>query len=113
MKVIIAGSRSIADYDSLTNAVCQSRFKPTEIVSGAATGVDKLGEKWAALHEVPVKLFMPHWGEHGKQAGILRNIAMAEYADALIALWDGNSSGTAHMITCAVRRRLKVYVVTL
>ena len=35
---------------------------------------------------------------------------MANYADALIAFWDGNSKGTKHMIELAKSRGLKVYV---
>lgn len=47
----------------------------------------------------------------GKKAGIFRNIAMAEYAHALIAFWDGESKGTAHMIQAARERGLVVRVV--
>jgi hypothetical protein len=35
---------------------------------------------------------------------------MAEYADALIAFWDGESTGTANMIEEAEKRNLKVIV---
>lgn len=35
---------------------------------------------------------------------------MAEYADALIAFWDGKSKGTKNMIEEAEKRNLKVIV---
>lgn len=35
---------------------------------------------------------------------------MADYADALIAIWDGESRGTANMIEEAEKRGLKVFV---
>jgi hypothetical protein len=35
---------------------------------------------------------------------------MAMYADALIALWDGSSRGTRHMIKVANMQGLKVHV---
>jgi hypothetical protein len=35
---------------------------------------------------------------------------MARYADALIAVWDGKSKGTFHMMVEAKRRGLKVFV---
>ena len=41
---------------------------------------------------------MPRWNRYGRKAGILRNRKMAKYADALIAVWDGLSRGTANMI---------------
>jgi hypothetical protein len=35
---------------------------------------------------------------------------MADYADALIALWDGKSGGTRHMIKTARERSLMIYI---
>ena len=35
---------------------------------------------------------------HDKAAGPIRNRQMAEYADYLIAFWDGESRGTRNMI---------------
>jgi hypothetical protein len=35
---------------------------------------------------------------------------MAYYADALIAVWDGKSPGTKHMIKIATELGLKVYI---
>ena len=35
---------------------------------------------------------------------------MAEYADALVAFWDGNSPGTKHMIKVAKEKKLDVRV---
>ena len=35
---------------------------------------------------------------------------MAEYADALIAVWDGESRGTKNMIDEATSRNLKLFV---
>lgn len=113
MKVIVAGSRTIRDYDVVSSAIVQSGFKVSEIVSGGATGVDSLGGKWANFHEIPVKAFIAQWGALGKKAGILRNTEMANYAEALVAIWDGYSSGTANMIEQALRRKLKLYVVTV
>ena len=43
-------------------------------------------------------------------AGKIRNQAMADAADALVALWDGNSGGTADMIRRARAAGLKVFV---
>jgi hypothetical protein len=35
---------------------------------------------------------------------------MSEYAEALIAVWDGRSKGTRNIITLARRKGLKVFV---
>jgi glycerophosphoryl diester phosphodiesterase len=38
---------------------------------------------------------------------------MGDYADALVAVWDGSSRGTAHMIKYAKEKGLKVHVYDL
>lgn len=112
MKTIIAGSRTIKDMQSLILAIEASGFASliTEVVSGGARGIDLLGEQWAIDNEIPVKRFIPEWERFGKPAGIFRNLQMANYAEALIAIWDGKSKGTLHMINSAKEKGLKVYV---
>ena len=43
MKCIIAGSRTINDYDILVKAIKESGFAISEIVSGEAAGPDTIG----------------------------------------------------------------------
>lgn len=109
MKVIIAGSRTIHSLPRVARAIKDSGFVVTEVVSGGAQGVDRLGELWADFYGIPVKLFTPDWSQ-GKKAGPLRNEAMAAYGEALVAVWDGTSTGTADMIRRAKAHGLKVYV---
>jgi hypothetical protein len=112
MKTIIAGSRGIEDIAVVAAAVEASGFRDriTEVVSGAARGVDRLGEQWAASVGIPVKSCPADWKRQGRGAGLVRNREMADYADALIAIWDGKSRGTRNMIELAEARGLKVFV---
>lgn len=110
MKVIIAGSRDITDMAEINAAIADSKFEITEVVCGMARGVDLLGKAWANYLGIPVTQFPADWDRYGKRAGYRRNIEMGEYADALIAVWDGVSLGTKHMIDIARARRLRVYV---
>lgn len=98
MKVIIAGSRNIQDRGAVGRAIASAPFTITEVVSGTARGVDTIAENIAATKGYPVKLFPADWDKYGKPAGAIRNKEMADYADALIAVWDGESKGTRHMI---------------
>ena len=112
MKVIIAGSRDIEDFDLVVQAVEDSGFEITEVVSGKARGIDSLGEKWALENDIPVKEFPAAWrvdGRYNPNAGPERNIQMARYADALIAITYG-SSGTSHMIKVAKMQGLQVHI---
>ena len=110
MKVIIAGSRTISDRESVEAAIKASGFEITEVVCGMARGVDTEGFNWAKDNNIPVKEFHADWEKYGRAAGPIRNKQMAEYADALIAFWDGKSRGTKHMIDLAKRANLKVRI---
>jgi len=113
MKVIIAGSRSITDFETIKKAIECCPFSITEVVSGGAKGVDVLGEKYAGEEKIPLRVFRAlwnkldspgaviktnSWGKYNVKAGLDRNERMGDYADALIAVWDGSSTGTRHMI---------------
>lgn len=119
MKTIIAGSRDAGpDRAYIGIGFCwgmmvKAGMQVTEIVSGGARGPDSFGESIGADYGVPVKLMKADWDNltapgavvkvhNGKRynakAGTDRNSAMAAYADALIAIWDGKSSGTRDMI---------------
>ena len=113
MRVIIAGSRDVTDLKHVILAVHNSKFEVTEIVSGAARGVDTLGEMWAEENNIPVTLFPADWDKYGKSAGYKRNEEMAKHADGLIAIRKNMSKGTTHMIDIATKAGLSVYVVDL
>jgi len=110
MKVIIAGSRDIADMSKVEAAIRHSKFKITEVVGGGCSGVDRLGWRWAVDNKIPFTLFKANWNRYGKYAGPIRNREMACYADALIAVWDGKSRGTRSMLNEAAEKGLKVYL---
>lgn len=113
MKVIVAGSRTIDDYALFWRAMEKAleiiRFgNIDEVVRGCAKGVDKMAGMWATQVGLPVKYFKADWETDGRGAGYVRNYRMAQYADALIAIWDGSSPGTLHMINTARSQGLQV-----
>jgi len=119
MIVIIAGSRSIRDMAVLEQAIESSKYDITEVVSGGAGGVDSLGEEWALKHRIRLgpDFSVPDYEwKKSRAAGIRRNEKMAKYVASspqgggLIAVWDGTSPGTKHMIGVAREYRLLVYV---
>jgi hypothetical protein len=113
VKVIIAGSRSVQDYNEVLDAIAASNYEITEVVSGGAGGVDSLGEEYAIENGLKLAYFKVHsydWKQQGKRAGHLRNQRMVRYADALIAVWDGRSPGTRNCIQQARAQGILVYV---
>ena len=114
MKVIIAGGRNFDNYDLLCRKADNilSRQSEIEIVSGAAKGADKLGERYAEERGYKITRFPADWGTFGNSAGYRRNVEMAVYGDALIAFWDGESKGTEHMIDIARTHSLPIRIVS-
>jgi len=110
MKTIIAGGRTLVDPSLVEGAMATCPWTPTEIVSGGASGVDGLGEAWATSNNIPIQRFPAQWKKHGRAAGPIRNREMAEYAEALVAIWDGKSKGTKSMIGEARKRDLVVHI---
>lgn len=103
MKLIVAGSRNLTDIELFNSSMAKflERHPNTqidEIVSGAAKGPDSNAILYAKENNIPVKEFPADRNKYGKKAGPIRNEQMAEYADGLLAIWDGKSSGTRNMI---------------
>lgn len=111
MKLIIAGSRGIKMWTlTLDKQIKKFKIKNiTEIVSGGARGMDHSGEIWAKLNNIPIKRFLPNWDKYQLAAGPIRNKEMAEYADALLIVWDGESKGSANMIKTMKSLKKPVY----
>lgn len=111
MKVIVAGGRNITNSNLVYKAINNSGFDITELVHGCCRGVDTIAKEFAEKNNIPhtKEKFKPDWSK-GKLGPLIRNKQMAEYSDALIAVWDGFSSGTANMIANACKRGLKIYI---
>ena len=115
-KVIIAGSRGFSNY-KLLKETCNNTLREKKkthnviIISGHAKGADTLGEKYANDEGFDLEIFPADWKKFGKSAGFRRNEQMAEFADGLIAFWDGESHGTKHMIDIATEKGIKTKIV--
>jgi hypothetical protein len=109
MRTIIAGSRTINDAFALEKAIELSGFAITKVICGGAQGADRLGEKYAFSHDLPIQYFLPDWVNLGSAAGPIRNSEMANNADALILVWDGKSRGSSDMLKKATAKGLKIY----
>lgn len=119
MRIIIAGSRDVTDYEIVRQAVIHSGYwkefgKSIEVVSGTARGVDRLGEEFARKNGLACHRFPADWDTHGKAGGIIRNKYMGDFAKEgdgrLLAIWDGQSRGTKQMIEYARDIGLKGFV---
>ena len=89
MKLLVVGSRSITSVD--LSQYIQSDVDT--IISGGADGIDSLAEHYADLHRISKYILRPQYNIYGRAAPLKRNEQMVDMADAVLAIWDGDSKG--------------------
>ena len=116
-RVIIAGGRDFDDYEYMSTKLNelfkdQNMFnnKAIKVISGMAKGADTLGIRYADEHKLTKILFPANWKVYPRIGGFLRNYDMLSIATHLITFWDGESSGTKHMIEIAQMKGIPVWV---
>ena len=106
MKTAVVGSRSL-------NVKFLWHYVPTcatEIVSGGAKGIDTLAKSYAEEIGCKYTEFLPDYEKYGKAAPIRRNDEIVDYADIVIAMWDGESKGTKYVIDICKKTRKSLIV---
>lgn len=109
MKLAIIGSRGIIVEDIewyLPDGV-------DEIVSGGAKGADLCAKEYAKKNDIKYTEFLPDYNRYGRAAPIKRNDEIINYADEVIAFWDGASKGTQYTVKRAQKLGKKVTVIIL
>ena len=94
MKLLVVGSRSIADFDL-------TPYIPPDvdtIISGGAIGIDSLAEQYADLHRISKFILRPQYYLYGRTAPLKRNEQMVDMADAVLIIWDGQSKGVQYTL---------------
>ena len=97
MKLLIAGSRSITDFDL-------SPYIPPgvdTVISGGAGRIDDLAERYADVHRLSKYIVRPRYDLYGRAAPLKRNEQMVDMADAVLVIWDGHSKGTQYTLKYA------------
>ena len=109
MKTAIIGSRGITNIDV-------GMYLPEgtdEIVSGGAKGVDTLARDYAVQHGIKLTEFLPDYSRYKRGAPLKRNEQIIEYADVILAFWDGQSKGTKFVIDKAEKIGKEVRVIVI
>ena len=118
-RIIIAGSRNMTDYGLMKKTWADYlkrhglEANEIHIISGGAPGADSLAERLAKEERIAITVFKADWKKHGRAAGPIRNRAMAENADALLAFLQENSKGTANMVQQAKKHGLDVTIINI
>ena len=65
---------------------------------------------YAIRNNIPLKEFLPEYNKYGNAAPLKRNLLIIDYADIVLAFWDGKSRGTKYVIDNCHKRNVKVVV---
>lgn len=109
MKLLIAGSRSITNFDI-------SPYIPPDtdlIISGGAGGVNTLVESYADKHRISKLILRPQYNIYRRATPLKRNEQMVELFDAVLIFWDGISRGTKHTIDYADKTGKPITVISV
>lgn len=110
----IIGSRGFNNYSyakkEILDIIQKNKIPITKIISGGASGADKIAEIFAKNFNVQIEVIAPDWSK-GKQAGVIRNTDIIKKSDCIIAFWDGKSKGTLDSINKAKRLNKKLFIV--
>ncbi len=104
MRVAVIGSRGLR-VDHLEDYLPED---VTEIISGGARGIDTCAKNYALAHGLKLTEFLPEYEKYGRGAPLRRNITIIEYADLVLAFWDGTSRGTKYVIDTCKQRNIPV-----
>lgn len=106
MKVAVIGSRGLR-VDNLEKYLPK---ETTEIVSGGARGIDTRAREYAVKNKIKLTEFLPEYEKYGRSAPIKRNLLIIDYADYVLAFWDGKSHGTKYVIDNCKKKNKRVRV---
>lgn len=109
MKIAVIGSRNL----QINNLQKYLPEGVTEIVSGGAKGVDTNAKEYAQANHIPLKEFLPDYRRFGRGTPLKRNLQIIEYADQVLAFWDGKSHGTKYVIDHCRKIRTPVTVIVV
>ncbi len=107
MKLLIAGSRGITDFNLAQHIPPEA----TVIISGGAKGIDTLAEKYADEHGLEKIIIKPNYPKYHRGAPLKRDEEMVELADEVIVIWDGASKGSKYTADYAKKKNKPVTVI--
>lgn len=97
MSVLVCGSRDYRDKIRLYNELNRvfSDDKYSDMLTGGATGADRLAEDFAREHGIPCLSIPADWTKYGKIAGPIRNSEMIARKPLLVVAFSSQATLTA------------------
>lgn len=118
VRMVITGDVEFVSYTQFQTAVKHVLLKEhidvskLTIVSNIARGPGRLAMRYAIENHIDIKCIPADWAEFGRQARVIRDTQMAEYAAKGVALvfWNEFLDNTRHTVDILKTHGLKVYI---
>lgn len=105
----IVGSRQYDNYEHfcflVDKFIVHHRLTILKLISGDAPGIDQMTEDYAIDRGYAFEYYPADWDAHGKAAGFIRNQTIVDKCTNVLAISDGETSGTQDTITKALKAR--------
>lgn len=112
-KLAIVGSRYVKQRSHIIQMIDQfikECGEPSMIVSGGASGVDRIAKEYAIEHDIQYVEFPANWDIYGRGAGPIRNKQIVENSDIVFAFPSQSSKGTLNTMMLAKMMNKKLIV---
>jgi hypothetical protein len=104
-KIIIAGTAwHVPEPEEIGLSMVEAGFQITEVVSSGEVGASAAGREWAWRHDLLLLVFNPD------PTKPKRNAEMANYADGLLAWWDGRSKEVGDLVARMISLNKPVWI---
>lgn len=113
MRLAVIGSRSITNEKFVFQVLDSYKDEISVLITGGATGIDQIAERWALQNGIPTILHIPDWNQYGKSAGIIRNKLIADDCEQCLAFWDGESKGTKSTIDICTKLNKSINIIPI
>lgn len=112
MKIIMFTGHRDKVTETANLEVVAGLYEESQWIHGGAKGFDQQVEAFAKAHNIPTEVFAPDYSKHNyKQAPIIRNKAMLNICDIVVACYDGRNHGGTHMVVTEAKRLGKKLVI--
>lgn len=109
-RVLVCGGRNYDRWPEVRDTLNNARDVRgvSLIITGGASGADRLAERWAQHERIPVCVFPANWQFLGRKAGPLRNQAMLDFAKPHLVVAFPGGRGTEDMVNRAIAAGLPI-----
>lgn len=118
MNIIISGNRSYMDYRHVIDTLDEilpdiHNGQQIKVLTGHNNGVDAIVREFTNIRNIKSSVYTPLWDSYGRNAGPIRNQAMAKKADTAILFGSLDDPDIKYLFNACVKEDVPVQIIDL